>query len=392
MTRRVVLTLALPDGTGAHKMCHFFACAFIKHGYKVSLLCGKLIPRNQLPFAARTLLEELEELGVEVNFLNGFESQLSLSLLYRVFREVRGASAVVCFNQRDRKYALGAGILSKSPVFVHVGNLHKFHGSWLVRTFKELSYRLLIRKAALLVCVSTPVADEVVTRFGVEAERIEVLYNGIRLCEKAELTTQDCQELRVSDGERVLLAVGRLDPQKGHDLLLQAFARVAPEHPDIKLYIVGEESRGAAGWASYLEALAQRMELSDKVKFLGWHNRVSRLLKSAHYFVSASRWEGSPLALLEAMNAGLPVLFTDCSGDLPGFQQAVHGLVVKCGDLESLEQGLSRLLKADSNSTKKWGIEAQKLVSERYDIERVARNFVTLIESRLQAGALPPAG
>lgn len=138
----------------------------------------------------------------------------------------------------------------------------------------------------------------------------------------------------------LLLAVGRLAPQKGFDRLIEAFGRVATRHPAWTLGILGEGPQRAA-----LEALRTRCRLDERVVLFGAVSDVPAYLASADAFALASRFEGFPNALLEAMACGLPSLAVDCaSGPREILRPEIDGLLIPNDDPAALAAGLERLL------------------------------------------------
>lgn len=138
----------------------------------------------------------------------------------------------------------------------------------------------------------------------------------------------------------VVLAVGRLVPQKGHDLLIRAFASLHPYFPDWELIIVGEGSA-----ADGLRALAAQLGLRDHVRLVGRVSDPFPYYRAAEVFAFPSRYEGVGNALLEAMLCGLPVVVSDASpGPLDYVRDGETGLVVPSEDVEELAAALHRLM------------------------------------------------
>src|SRR5215216_7070671 len=164
---------------------------------------------------------------------------------------------------------------------------------------------------------------------------------------------------------RTVVAVGRLHPVKGYDLLIQAFARCAEEHPDWSLAILGEgEERGR------LEALADELGVADRVGMPGRVKNLTKLLRQADLFVMSSRYEGLPIALLEAMACGLPVISTDCSGGPREIvRDGVDGVLVAPEDVGALGTAMGRLM-SDGGQRERLASRAVE-VNERFGLEKV---------------------
>ncbi|MFZ0304917.1 MAG: glycosyltransferase [Terracidiphilus sp.] len=166
-------------------------------------------------------------------------------------------------------------------------------------------YRVLYRLADRIVCQSRAMAEDLEAELGIRAERLAVLPNPVDfegLLGPAE------PALWPGLGPR-LLAIGRLAPEKGFDLLLKAVALVRRDHPHASLVIAGkgrEETR--------LKALAKELGIADTVSFAGYVDRPARFYAGADLFVLSSRREGMPNALIEAIASGLPVVSAPASG------------------------------------------------------------------------------
>ncbi|ABF09594.1 glycosyltransferase family 4 protein [Cupriavidus metallidurans] len=141
-------------------------------------------------------------------------------------------------------------------------------------------------------------------------------------------------------GSRIVLAVGRLVRAKGFDVLLDAWARVAPAHPDWRLVIVGEgEERDA------LEAQIRSLALGHCVDLPGASSEIASYYGEASIFCLSSRYEGFGLVLMEAMAFGLPVVSTNCeAGPKALIRDGVNGLQVPAEDALALGAALSRLM------------------------------------------------
>jgi glycosyltransferase involved in cell wall biosynthesis len=177
----------------------------------------------------------------------------------------------------------------------------------------------------------------VLTEHDADAYR-ELLPGGARLVCIPNAVRPDLGPPATGQGTTVL-ASGRLTRQKGLDLLLDAFARVAPRYPDWQLVICGE-----GHWRARLERQVAELGLRDVVDLPGAVD-LPRWMDDAAVFVLSSRFEGFPLVLIEAMAKGLPVVSFDCpTGPGEIVENHRNGVLVPAGDVPALADALGALM------------------------------------------------
>ena len=185
--------------------------------------------------------------------------------------------------------------------------------------------RWLYRRVAAVVSLSRADAP----RFAAINPRTEVIYNAASL--RAEVPAAPAAPL--------VLAVGRHVAQKGLDLLLSAWVRVQAQMPAARLRILGDGPLTAA-----LQAQAQALGVSGSVQWLAPTAQVQVQYREAAVFVLPSRYEGMPLALLEAQALGVPAVAFDCPTGPAEIIRFDTGIVVPAGDTQDLHDALLRLL------------------------------------------------
>ncbi|MGW7413188.1 glycosyltransferase [Streptomyces sp. NPDC054863] len=176
---------------------------------------------------------------------------------------------------------------------------------------------------------------------------------------------------------KCVLSIGRLDHDKGPDILLDAWAQVAPRHPDWRLRMYGESTGDARTREEVLQKQCAELGLGSSVEWMGFTEDVPGALREGSVFVLPSRQEGFPVTPLEAQAAGLPCVAFDAS---PGVREivtdGVDGLLARPGNVDELARKIERLM-ADRELREQLGDAARENV-RRYAPEVVAERWETL--------------
>jgi GalNAc-alpha-(1->4)-GalNAc-alpha-(1->3)-diNAcBac-PP-undecaprenol alpha-1,4-N-acetyl-D-galactosaminyltransferase len=199
-------------------------------------------------------------------------------------------------------------------------------------------------------------------------------YNTYILPHPVEIPSSETIESRINTDDRYLLAVGKLTHQKGFDILIKAFAQICDRHPDWNLTILGEgEMR------SDLENLCTELNLNDVVHLAGNVKNIDAYFHKADIFASASRFEGFPLALGEAMACGVPVISTDChSGPREMIHDGIDGILVVSENVNALAAGLD-LLMSDPVKRQYLSHHAPKIL-KRFGVKRAMSTWTNAVK------------
>lgn len=176
------------------------------------------------------------------------------------------------------------------------------------------------------------------------------------------------------DSTKTVCAIGRLDFQKGYDLLIPAWQEVAEKHPDWKLNIYGDGSQ-----RERLQELIDTNNLGDYVKLCGYCDNVGEALNSSEIFVFPSRYEGFGLVLIEAMAYGVPpVSFDSPCGPREIIENNKNGIIVPYLDTKALIKGVLRLIE---DSEYRFILSKQaKIRSSNFSMNYIMKEWKSLIE------------
>jgi glycosyltransferase involved in cell wall biosynthesis len=155
-----------------------------------------------------------------------------------------------------------------------------------------------------------------------------------------------------------ILSVGRLDKQKGFDLLIRAFHKVSTKNKDWKLTIVGEGSD-----KDDLDNLIEELGISHRINIIGFTNDIKNYYLNSSIYVSSSRWEGFGLVITEAMECGLPVVAFENAGPKEIINNKVDGILVPCEDIEALSNAILELI---DNEEKRLEMSKNAIVRAQY--------------------------
>ncbi len=321
--------------------------------------------------------------------------QLDAAALVRLLRLLRRCRVdlVHVHSPRAAILACPAAAVLRLPavVTVHLPAYHLSRGRdararlsrWLYQQAEKFWNRYLTQR---LIHVSRRVYEEQLALHLLAPARAVVIQNGVELEGSAAGPSRSTVRaaLGTPGDTRVIVSVGRLDVQKGLDTLLTALGRLRPARSSVWLVGDGPERAG-------LEAQARALGISEWVRFLGFRSDVPALLQASDLFVLPSRYETTPIAILEAMAAGLPSIVTDVGDNRYLVEDGASGLVVPPDDVSDLAAAIETLL-SDPERRQRMGAAARERVAA-YSIERTVQRVQDVYASLLgppRAGGAPP--
>lgn len=251
------------------------------------------------------------------------------------------------------------------------------HGSryYAARWRRRLALRAAVAASAATVAVSRALADALRSDLWIGRGRVTVVPNGVRSAKGASAGLR--AELGLGPGDRLLLAVGNLYPVKGHRDLLAALATLTLRHPTLHVAIAG---RGELEPILRKEAAACGVD--RRLHLLGLRNDVGNLLAAADIFVLPSHSEGLPLALLEAMFAGRPIVATRV-GEVPAvLADKEAGVLVDPGDPDQLAAAIDRLL-GDAELSRTLAARARARAQAEFHVSRMVERYAELYRAAL---------
>ena len=269
--------------------------------------------------------------------------------------------AVVCHGSLRTELLSFLSSADKRPRYWH----------WMILTPLHLFRRCLLwefpmRKNAEKIILVSPTLERDFSLFA--KNKVKVIENGIKLPEKTAFVE--------NDGELRLLCTGRADRQKGFQKAIMAVREI--DDLDLHLDIVG-----TGPYLNDLKILADKLDVDEKVTFHGRvdDDELARIYAAADiYLIPTMRYEGLPLALLEAMSHGIPTISSEIGGNADVITHDFDGLFIKPGDMGELVSSI-RKLGDDSKLRNSISIAARETTEKRFDKERMVKETLEILEN-----------
>jgi glycosyltransferase involved in cell wall biosynthesis len=259
------------------------------------------------------------------------------------------------------------------PLVATVHNAYPyFHDQDLRSRMKRgLESAALRWRRARITCVS----DGVLAALPAGWPAAEVVENGVMIERIRALAGE--RRRRTHGGGTLLVSAGRLEQQKGYDLLLSAFAQLRRGR-EVRLILVGEGSERGA-----LEAQARRLGIADAVEFAGFVRNPFPLMRDADLYVSSSRYEGFGQAILESMSLGVPVVTTPTAGMGRVLRDGDTGFVASACAADALAEAVARALQ-DQRRLARVAKAGAALAEERYHLRRTSERYQAIYQEVLR--------
>ncbi len=264
-------------------------------------------------------------------------------------------------------YLFGAPLAIISRVPIRIMSRQSLNIYQLNSPFARLAERFLHQRMHAVLAVSGKVLEQLRDEEGVPLSRLGLIYNGIEIDAFSDASLREATRAQFGLGAEalVMVIVANLIPYKGHADLLDALAAARSELPDDwRLLIVGRDD----GIGAELRDQSRRLQLDEKVCFLGQRKDIAAILSASDVGILCSHQEGFSIALLECMAAGLPTIVTDVGGNAEAVIDGTSGLVIPPKEPASLAQAIRRLAN-DPGLRARLGRAARQRVQQKFSIQ-----------------------
>lgn len=361
--RRLAIFLPSLDGGGAEKVVLALARQFVAHGVQCDLV---------IAMSKGRLLGSVPE-GIRLVMLQKNKTPHAAFALARYLRKERPQTLLSTIFTANLT-ALMAGLLAPRSIRVVVREANQTEhdldtDSRLKSRLNQVLVPMLYRRADAVIAVATSLRDGLLRACIAPDTKISVIRNPV-------LSSTMVGAMPACRDRQLILACGRLEPQKDHATLLRAFSRVVKQRHS-RLVIVGEGSQ-----LSQLRAQAAELGLGDAVTFAGFDPDPQLRMQQAAVLVHPSRFEGMSNVLIEAMANHCPIVATDCPG---GSREVLvdgkYGTLVPVGDDKAIAEAILAIL--DGSVT--FPDSSDHL--RQFDLDRVTDAYLAVLFPHSQSAA-----
>lgn len=365
--RDVAIFLPSLEGGGAERAMVTLANGFASRGQRVDLVLASAQGPYLAEVTADVRVVDLGTRGV-VASLPGLVRYLRRERPYAMLSALNHANVIAVVARLLARTNTRLVISERSDVSRPLTQIKSLRARCVVPLMKW-SYR----RSDAITAVSSGVADDLARTIGLSRNRIEVIYNPVVTASMLVQANAPVDHPWVRVGQPPLvLAAGRLTPQKDFPTLIQAFAKVRMQR-ECRLVILGEGELRES-----LQALIHRLGLDESVQMPGFSENPFAWMRRASVFVLSSAWEGLPNVLIQAMACGTRVVSTDCpSGPQEILEGGRWGPLVSVGDVEAMGNAILAQLNCSSKS----GAQER---SAFFSVDNAVEGYLRLLRGNLK--------
>jgi glycosyltransferase involved in cell wall biosynthesis len=325
---------------------------------------------------ARSASKRIEKLNKEIG-LDIIHANLPLVPSFAIPKNA--AKAIVCAVHSTWK---GEAIVTKkdNPKELNPNEKSMLRFNLVLRTYEKK----LMNRSDALIAVSKYTVNELTDLYGINENKIHVIYNGVDIERFKPRQNRDeiRKEFGLEENKKIVLFVGRLYHRKGLETLLTSIPPVLKEFINVHFVISGT---GFKKKEESLKNLAKELNIQDHVKFLGYvlDEKLPELYSASDIFVLPAIYENFPFAILEAQSTALPVISTNVGGIPEFLVDNENGFVIEPRDPEQLTQKVLALLQNPQRAVE-MGKRGRELIEQKLDWWLITNQVIELYHKLLE--------
>lgn len=334
-------------------------------------------------FTHGPLYEDMAQMGIKIHRIStmGIKDPRVMPRLITLMNQEKPDVVHTHLSKSDFSGIMAAAIAGVSVRISSIHNVDPWREKWYLNAFM----RQWMGSCQMMIAVTEDVRKYVLETTRYSQEKVVTIANGVDLNRFDPNSVQPLDKTAwgIEPDSLTVGMIGRLEEQKGHSILLKTAAIVTEAVPNARFVIVGDGPLRAD-----LEKMRDDLGLQGKAVFTGILRDIPGVLATLDVVTFSSLWEGLPVALLEAMSMGKPMVSTAVGGIPDVITEGENGMLVPKENPEALAEKLIQVLQ-DPALAARIGAAARKTIEERYSSDTMHRRILELYQSILQKTQQP---
>ena len=291
---------------------------------------------------------ELKAIGLPVEYLEVIEkNSFDFGIIPKLRKVIRDKNIDI-IHAHEYKTNFLALLLAKTNNVVPLSTAHGWTGHSTREQFYYWADKIILKRFPKIIAVSSQIRNELLSK-GIAGNKVEVILNGIdpNAFQRNESQCTAAREtLRLPPEKTIIGSVGRLEPEKNFDFLLEVFAELNKNDKNIYLIIAGD-----GNLKTHLESRINQLNIAESCKLLGHQADISLIHHALDIYIQSSDYEGTANSVLEAMALQTPVIATDVGGTSELIRDNIDGIIIPPRDHNALRQAINKVIKNRKVST-----------------------------------------
>ena len=225
-----------------------------------------------------------------------------------------------------------------------------------INFIRKIIWKLSSKKIFKIICPSNELREILIKHNLFDESKIIVIQDPHLFVKKINILKKEKLNENFLENGKILISIGRLTKQKNYHFLILNFNKIQLKYKDTKLLIIGDGEE-----KFFLNNLITKLKIEDKVKIIGYKKNIYNYLKKSNYYISTSKWEGSSLAMIDAVFLGLPILCSNCpTGRKEFINNDERGFLFIEGDNEDFLNKFEKMYNLDFSQFKTKLVKAKK--------------------------------
>lgn len=320
---------------------------------------------------------ESKAMGLPIEYMEVLEkNSFDFGIVPKLRKIIRDKNIDIV-HAHDYKTNLLAALLAKTDKVIPLSTAHGWTGHTKREQFYYWADKIVLKRFPKVIAVSSQIRNELLGK-GISGNTVEVILNGIDpdVFKRNKNQCASARETLCLPAEKTIIgSIGRLEPQKNYDLLLDVFAELIKDNKNIFLFIAGDGSLKA-----HLESRINQLNITEHCRLPGHQTDISLIHHALDIYVQSSDYEGTANSVLEAMALETPLVATDVGGTAELIRNNIDGIIIPPRDHNALRNAINKVIK-DRNSAIVMADSARKRVETDLSFANRMKKLETIYDT-----------